>query len=322
MTGCRGQRSLNVVFLTFVLMLGGCSKSAPEGEYRSFTEAQNSQDNPLDAPVDTQPHAPATTTKSTAEGTASTAPTSSAKAKPGSVELTGAEVKQTDKNDKEGVKSEAVKTSDAGSVASEPAGPPSKNAVGDPTALATIRRIPNANVAGAMARKTSTPLSPSENTSAPADTKSDAPRKVQLLVPQKDFRVEGPEDAIRVTYDDIDLLKVLNMEPVTPTATTLMPPWLKSLDGKKIRIRGFMYPAFEQTGLTRFALARDNQICCFGKDPKIYDLFPVKLREGKTTHYIENRPFDVVGVFRIRPYDEDGKLLQLYRIEDAIVIEK
>jgi hypothetical protein len=143
---------------------------------------------------------------------------------------------------------------------------------------------------------------------------------VQLLVPNKTFRAEG--EALRVSYDDIDLLKVLNMDPVAPDAATYMPAWLKALDGRRIRIRGFMYPTFQQTGVHAFGLARDNQICCFGRNPKIYDVFDVVLHEGTTTNYIPNRPFDVVGVFHIRPEAEDGKIYRLYEMDDASVVTK
>ena len=104
---------------------------------------------------------------------------------------------------------------------------------------------------------------------------SKAVRKVQLLIPQKTFRTEGPEGAVRVSYDDIDLLKVLNIDPVPANAADKMPAWLKGLDGRRVRIRGFMYPTFQQTGVHAFGLARDNQICCFGRNPKIYDVFDV-----------------------------------------------
>ena len=147
-------------------------------------------------------------------------------------------------------------------------------------------------------------------------------RKVQLLVPNRIFKSEGPEGACRVSYDDIDLLKVLNMDPVPPNVGTLMPGWLKGLEGRRIRIRGFMYPTFQQTGVHAFGLARDNQICCFGGNPKIYDLFDVFLRDGITTAYIPNRPFDVVGVFHIRPEADAGKLYHLYEMNDATVITK
>lgn len=148
------------------------------------------------------------------------------------------------------------------------------------------------------------------------------PREVKILVKDRSFRRTSPEDALLINYDDIDLLKVMNMEPVTPEAPELMPQWLKDLDGKRIRIRGFMYPPYQQTGNEYFQLARDNQICCFGKNPKIYDLFPVVMRDGETTDYILNRPFDVVGVFHIKAETLDDELHRIYMIDDAIVIDK
>lgn len=147
-------------------------------------------------------------------------------------------------------------------------------------------------------------------------------RQIQLLVPQKRFRRERPSEAVRVSYDDIDLLKVLNMEPVPPDAVQHFPEWLKSLDGKLVRIRGFMFPTYVATGLKEFALARDNGICCFVRQPKIYDIMTVQLAEGETTDYIANRPFDVEGIFRIDPDADQSELSRLYRIEQAKVLEK
>lgn len=148
------------------------------------------------------------------------------------------------------------------------------------------------------------------------------PRKVKILIKERNFRKTTPENALLINYDDIDLLKVMNMEPVTHEAPELMPQWLKDLDGKRVRIRGFMYPPFQQTGNEFFQLARDNQICCFGKNPKIYDLFPVVMRDGVTADYILNRPFDVVGVFHIKAETIDGELERIYLIDDAVVIDK
>jgi hypothetical protein len=166
-----------------------------------------------------------------------------------------------------------------------------------------------------------TPTQPAKSSPAPA-ARATHDRKVQVLIPFRNFKPEGQEGALRVSYDDIDLLKVLNMDPVTADAATKMPAWLKNLEGQRIRIRGFMYPTFQQTGVHAFGLARDNQICCFGRNPKIYDVFDVLLRDGVTTNYIPNRPFDVVGVFHIRPEAEDGKLYRLYEMDDATVIVK
>lgn len=154
-------------------------------------------------------------------------------------------------------------------------------------------------------------------------TTTDKPRTVELLVPDKSFQRDRTSNALRVSYDDLDLLKVLNMEPVTSNAVELMPAWLTDLNGQRIRIRGFMFPTFEAEGLERFVLARDNQICCFGRDPKVYDVIQVDMHAGKTTRYIPaTRSFDVVGRLKIDFRIEDGKPFGLYCIEDAEVIER
>lgn len=130
--------------------------------------------------------------------------------------------------------------------------------------------------------------------------------------------VEGPERAIRVSYDDLDLLKLMNVDPVPEGIGPQLPKRITELDGQRIRLRGFMFPPYAEEGLKGFVFARDNEICCFGRSPKIYDIIPVELRDGVTTRYIEGRPFDVVGVMHVDP---DIELFQLFYIDDAIVIQ-
>lgn len=147
-------------------------------------------------------------------------------------------------------------------------------------------------------------------------------REIKLLVPEKRFAKASADGTLRVTFDDIDLLKILNMEPVPLDAINHFPDWLLDLEGKRIRIRGFMMPdAFQETGLRGFTLARDNEICCFGRDPKVYDLIVVRMKEGTTTDFMPQRPFDVVGTFHFLPPEpEDKVLFRLYEIRDAEVI--
>jgi hypothetical protein len=150
------------------------------------------------------------------------------------------------------------------------------------------------------------------------------PREIKLLVPERTFQKQGREQALRVTFDDVDLLKVLNMDPVQADAPALMPGWLKGLDGKKIRLRGFMYPTFQDTGIEVFLLARDNDICCFGRSPKVYDIIKISMKDGETTDYIQGRPFDVIGVFHIAEQAEvaEDALPKLYSLTDAVVISR
>ncbi|MCA9075262.1 MAG: hypothetical protein KDA93_09535 [Planctomycetaceae bacterium] len=148
------------------------------------------------------------------------------------------------------------------------------------------------------------------------------PREITLLIPEKSFTPEGSEGVLRVSYDDVNLLDILNMDPVPPNAEEHFPSWLAELAGKRIRIRGFMYPPFQSTGLPMFVLVRDNQECCFGPGAKIYDHILVNMRDGVTTDYIQGRAFDVEGTFDILPEADGDELYQLYVLKDALVIEK
>lgn len=167
------------------------------------------------------------------------------------------------------------------------------------------------------ALKTGNPLEPL--TATPDTLKNLAPNKIELKVPNKEFSREGKERALRVSYDDFDLLRVLNMEPVPLNAEEYLPQWLKALNGEKVVVRGWMFPPLMTEGLPAFLFVRDNQICCFGREAKVYDKVRVAMKEGTTTDYIFGRPFDVIGTFHIESEERDGELYLLYSIDNAVV---
>jgi hypothetical protein len=137
------------------------------------------------------------------------------------------------------------------------------------------------------------------------------------------FAVEGPGGAIRLTFDDLDLLKIINMDDVSPDCVSRMPQWMRDLNGRKVRIRGFMKPSDVQTGLPQFLFVRSTDLCCFGPKGKVYHWAAVMLKEGTTTDYIELKPFDVVGTFRIEPIQlDDDTVFLLYHIDDAAILQK
>lgn len=148
------------------------------------------------------------------------------------------------------------------------------------------------------------------------------PRQIELLVPTKTWSIDRQTDAIRLTFDDFNLLSVLNMEPVTEDAVSHMPEWLRSLDGKRVRLRGYMLPTYESE-VEQFILLRDNLECCFGPGAKIYDNLLVNMKPGTKAKYVNLREsLEVVGRFRIDLQAERGYILGLYRIEDATVIKR
>lgn len=158
------------------------------------------------------------------------------------------------------------------------------------------------------------------------------PREPKLLVPERDFSKESESNAWRVTYDDLDLLKILNMQPVPLNAVDYLPDWLIQLEGERIILRGWMFPPDRSEGIKGFIFVRDNQVCCFGPNAKAYDKLTVRLKEGQTTKYIQGRPFDVIGTFHIDAWIEDErdmktgefieKIGMLYHLEDAEIVDK
>lgn len=138
------------------------------------------------------------------------------------------------------------------------------------------------------------------------------------------FSPEGPQGALRIGFDDLDLLKLLRMDPVTADCVEKMPRWLRNLEGKAVRIRGYMKPSLLTTQIPQFRLVRDTGLCCFGPKGQIYDMIVVSLKEGTTTDYIELKPFDVVGTFRIEvvTLEDDGMIFGLYYLDDATIIQK
>lgn len=142
---------------------------------------------------------------------------------------------------------------------------------------------------------------------------------VEPLVPEPEFRRERG-GALRVTFDDLDLNRVIGIDRPTVDTPADLPPWFGDLEGRRIRVRGFMKPFEFSTGLIGFTFVRDNGVCCFGPMAKLYDKIQVRLREGTSTDFIDNKPFDVEGVFRIEPTGFRDELLYFYHLDDAIIL--
>jgi len=113
------------------------------------------------------------------------------------------------------------------------------------------------------------------------------------------------------SFDDIKF----EMEKTDPFERSLLTPKIENLLGRRIRIRGFMFPTFKKRGLKEFVLVRDNLECCFGPGAALFDCIVVHMKEGETAEY-SIRPIAVEGVFRL---DEiigpDENHLAIYRLD-------
>lgn len=95
---------------------------------------------------------------------------------------------------------------------------------------------------------------------------------------------------------------------------------LGEVDGARVRIRGFMYPTYDVTGVRKFLLAKELRLTNFVGPMGITELIPVSMRPGTTTNYIQNTQFNLEGILHIDPVFEDGECVQLYRIDNARIV--
>jgi len=117
--------------------------------------------------------------------------------------------------------------------------------------------------------------------------------------------VAGAADSVRardVSFDDVKF----EMKKEDPFERSLLTPKIEAMVDKKIRIRGFIRPSFQQSGITKFILVRDNMECCFGPGAYLFDCIMVDMVAGETVDYT-TRPVSVEGVFTINEVLGPGK---------------
>ncbi len=114
-----------------------------------------------------------------------------------------------------------------------------------------------------------------------------------------------------ITFDEIKF----EIEKGDPFTRNLLPERVTGLEQKRIRIRGYILPSFQQTGLKQFVLVRDNMECCFGPGAAIYDCIVVRMIPGKTANF-SIRPVAVQGIFRLEELrGPDGNHLAIYTLD-------
>jgi hypothetical protein len=89
----------------------------------------------------------------------------------------------------------------------------------------------------------------------------------------------------------------------------------QAFDGKKVYIKGYMYPTGQLTGLTRFVLCKDTGQCCFGGQPKMTDMVMVEFKDGVTADHREQQLVGVGGTFRAKKVIVGGELVAIYSLE-------
>jgi hypothetical protein len=138
------------------------------------------------------------------------------------------------------------------------------------------------------------------------------PPSAQPVADKKKQPAGGLKD---ITFDDVKL-DLKKDEKFNPAKLT---PAVKALDGQPVRIRGYILPSFQQTGLAQFVLVRDNQECCFGPGAALHDCILVEMLPGKSTDFTV-RPVAVEGKFTLIEFkDPDGVVRAIYHLDGQVV---
>jgi len=107
---------------------------------------------------------------------------------------------------------------------------------------------------------------------------------------------------------------VANPKAAPPTGEEQIPALVKSWDGKKAIITGFMLPTKLEDGkAVEFLLMANQMACCYGTIPNMNDWVVVRIPKGVPV--IKEVPISFRGQFRVRAMFESGYMTGIYALE-------
>lgn len=116
------------------------------------------------------------------------------------------------------------------------------------------------------------------------------------------------------TFDDIKF----EMESNETYAPSMLTPEIESLEGKRVRIRGYILPTAQKRGIKQFVLVRDNMECCFGPGAALYDCVLITMKPGTSAEFTI-RPVAVEGIFELRELHIGRQLMAIYQMQGETV---
>ncbi len=132
-----------------------------------------------------------------------------------------------------------------------------------------------------------------------------------LNAPAQAADTQKPGGTKEINFDDIKL-ELKKDEPYKKSVH--LTDKVEKLDGQHIRIRGWILPGYQASGIKQFVLVRDNKECCFGPGAALYDCILVDMEEGKSTSFT-TRPVAVEGTFTLSEFKgPDGRQLAIYHL--------
>jgi hypothetical protein len=118
-----------------------------------------------------------------------------------------------------------------------------------------------------------------------------------------------------------DLEYATNAPLADARINAMIPESIRRLEGRAIRISGYMTPVEFEDGKTKsFILSRNPSGCCFGDMPLIHELVEVRMN-GAGTPVLRYVPVQVFGVLHVGAKRRGEVLTSIYRLDARSVIE-
>jgi len=150
----------------------------------------------------------------------------------------------------------------------------------------------------------------------PASPLPVAPVKhVQPAPPVRPAAPPKPPATEDVSWERLDI----GMEPDSVYQPWMLTTSIKALEGKPVRIKGWMNGAvFQRSNIRTFYLMREKE-CPFGPGGQAHHAMEVEL-QGKLRTDFTTEEITVEGIFRVAPMKgENGNTWSLYRLEGTAV---
>jgi hypothetical protein len=152
---------------------------------------------------------------------------------------------------------------------------------------------------------------------AHAQTPGAAPAAAQVKIPAPDL----DNGYLKLGFDRLAGFKFVapefdptaNPKAQPPTGNEQIPDMVKSWDGKKALVTGFMQPTkLEKGKCTEFMLMASQMACCYGGIPNINDWVIVRMPQGVPV--VMDVPISFYGTLKVGAAFENGYLTGIYEM--------
>ncbi|MEQ9411517.1 MAG: hypothetical protein RIK87_27635 [Fuerstiella sp.] len=128
------------------------------------------------------------------------------------------------------------------------------------------------------------------------------------------YQTECPEGFQRVNFPK----EISDKQFVYYGGIRRLHPDVAPLIGQPVFLKGFMWQTQASEGLTEFVFLKDNGECCFGGEPKPYDMMVVRMADDRTTRAYTGM-IAVAGILNANVHAGEGE--PVYTVDATIVEE-